>query len=135
MLGEHMAVQIHRWSGLSFAGLRFSNIIMPDRYQTFPNFWKNPDARKPNLWGYVDVRDVAQGCRKALEADIEGTEAIILAAADTAMNRPSADLLAESFPNVPLRKDLDEYETLLSIDKARTLLGYAPQHTWRNHVG
>jgi len=108
---------------------------MPDRYQTFPNFWEKPGTRKRNLWGYVDVRDVAQGCRKALEADIEGTETFILAAADTVMNRPSADLLAESFPNVPLRKDLDEYETLLSIDKARTLLGYAPQHTWRNHVG
>jgi len=26
-------------------------------------------------------------------------------------------------------------ETLLSIDKARRLLGYAPEHTWQRELG
>ena len=28
-----------------------------------------------------------------------------------------------------------EYESLLSIDKARSLLGYEPAHSWRDYVG
>jgi hypothetical protein len=43
-------------------------------------------------------------------------------------------LAAEVFPNLEVRKELTEHETLLSIDKARRLLGFDPQHTWRDHV-
>jgi nucleoside-diphosphate-sugar epimerase len=50
------------------------------------------------------------------------------------MNRSSADLAAEVFPNVPMKKDVGEHETLLSIDKARRLLGYSPEHSWRDEV-
>jgi hypothetical protein len=58
----------------------------------------------------------------------------ILAAADTVMNRPSRELLAEVFPGVPLQKEIGQFETLLSIDKARRMLGYAPRYSWRDHV-
>jgi hypothetical protein len=49
------------------------------------------------------------------------------------MSRSSASLAAEVFPNVKVVKDLAEHETMLSIDKAKRLLGYAPEHTWRNY--
>jgi nucleoside-diphosphate-sugar epimerase len=58
----------------------------------------------------------------------------IIANADTVMSRSSAELLAEVFPGVPVRKTLGEHETLLSIDKARRVLGYEPRHTWRGEV-
>ena len=48
------------------------------------------------------------------------------------MSRPNAELAAEVFPDVPLAGDLGPYETLLSIDKARQLLGYEPRHSWRD---
>ena len=48
-----------------------------------------------------------------------------MAAADTVMTRPSADLMAEVFPTVPLRRPVEGRETLLAIDRARRLLGYA----------
>ena len=47
---------------------------------------------------------------------------------------PSADLVAAEFPGVEVRGDLGEHQTLLSIDKARRLLGYDPRHSWRDHV-
>ena len=50
----------------------------------------------------------------------------MIAAADTVMNRPSAELIAEVYPGVELRGEVGEYETLLSIGKARRLLGYDP---------
>ncbi len=90
--------------------------------------------RKWNLWGYVDVRDVAQAVRRALEADVAGAEVCIVAAADTVMPQPSADLLAEVFPDVPLRRPIEGRESLLAIDHARELLGYEPEHRWADHV-
>jgi hypothetical protein len=70
--------------------------------------------------------------RRALEADVAGAEAFIIAAADTVMHRPSRDLLAEVFPGVPVKDDLAEHGTLLGIGKARRLLGYDPEFTWRS---
>jgi len=58
----------------------------------------------------------------------------IVAAADTVMNRPSADLLAEVFPGVTLTRDVGTYGTLLAIDKARQALGFEPEHSWRDHI-
>lgn len=51
------------------------------------------------------------------------------------MSRSSADLAAEVFPGVELVKEVGERETLLSIDKAKRMLGYAPEHSWRDHAG
>ncbi|HRV96218.1 MAG TPA: NAD(P)-dependent oxidoreductase [Anaerolineae bacterium] len=134
VLSEEMARQFNRWSSLPFIGLRLSNIMEPDDYQRFPGFWDDPRQRKWNLWGYVDARDVAQSCRLGLEADIRGAEAFIIAAADTVMNRPNRELMAAVFPDVTLREGTGDFETLLAIDKARKLLGYAPNYSWRDHL-
>ena len=134
---ETVAGHIAQWSGLPFIALRFSNIMAPEDYQRFAEFQDDPHARKWNLWGYIDQRDVALSCRLALEADagtVQGNPAFIIAAADTVMNRPSAELLAEVFPGVRLTRDVGESGTLLAIDRAREVLGFHPEHSWRNHV-
>jgi nucleoside-diphosphate-sugar epimerase len=134
---ETIAEHIAKWSGIPFVALRFSNIMDPDDYQEFPSFWLDPHARKWNLWGYVDARDVAAACRLALEAPAEtvaGSPGYIIAAADTVMNRPSQALLAEVFPGTPLTREVGEFGTLLAVDRARQALGYQPAHSWRDHV-
>jgi len=132
VLGEEMARQINRWSGVPFVGLRFTNIMEPHDYAKFPAFSDDPYLRKWNLWSYVDARDVAQSCRLGLEADIKGAEAFIIAAADTVMTRPNRELLAEVFPDVPVRDEVGDFTSLLSSKKAHRLLGYQPQYSWRN---
>ena len=134
---ETIAGHIAEWSGIPYIGLRFSNIMAPEDYQEFPSFWPDPHARKWNLWGYIDERDVAASCRLALEAPadaVKGNPAFIIAAADTVMNRPSAELLAGVFPGVPLTRDVGTFGTLLAIDRARQALGFEPAHSWRDHV-
>jgi len=134
---ETVAGHIAQWSGIAYVALRFSNIMAPEDYQRFAEFQDDPHARKWNLWGYIDQRDVALSCRLALEADagaVTGNPAFIIAAADTVMNRPSAELLAEVFPGVRLTRDVGESGTLLAIDRAREVLGFHPEHSWRDHV-
>src|SRR2546421_7329037 len=95
--GEALAQQFARWTGIAYVGLRFSNVMEPHDYARFPGFWDDAQLRRWNLWGYVDARDVAQACRLALDAEISGAEVFIIAAGDTVMNRPNAELMAEVF--------------------------------------
>jgi len=131
-LSEKLAEQLCRQDpAMKIYGLRFSNVMLPEDYAGFPDFEADPGLRSWNLWGYIDARDGAQAVRRALEHGGTGAEVFVIANADTVMTTPSADLMARVFPDVPLRHDLGEHETLLSIEKARRVLGYAPEHSWR----
>lgn len=133
-LEEQMAIQLTRWDPeLSITGLRFSNVMDPEDYEDFPSFDSDATLRKWNLWGYIDGRDGAQAVARALENGKPGFEAFIIANEDTVMSRSSASLAAEVFPGVKVVKELGEHETMLSIDKAKRLLGFAPEHTWRTY--
>jgi nucleoside-diphosphate-sugar epimerase len=133
-VGEAMAEQFCRWDPeLKIVGLRFSNVMEPDEYRAFPGFDADARQRMWNLWGYIDARDGAQAIRKALEADLTGADVFIIANADTVMSRSNAELAAEVFPDVPLA-DVGSNATLLSIEKARRILGYEPQHSWRDQA-
>lgn len=133
-LEEQMAVEMTRWDAeLSITGLRFSNVMDPEDYEAFPSFDADPKLRKWNLWGYIDGRDGAQAVVRALEHGKPGFEAFIIANEDTVMTRSSASLAAEVFPNVKVTRELGEHETMLSIDKAKRLLGFAPEHSWRTY--
>jgi nucleoside-diphosphate-sugar epimerase len=131
-LEEEMARQFCRWvPDLKAIGLRFSNVKDPEDYADFPGYDDDPQLRRWNLWGYIDGRDGAQAVRLALEHQATGVEVFVIANADTVMSRRSADLAAEVYPGVPVTRELGEHETMLSIDKARRVLGYDPQHSWR----
>jgi nucleoside-diphosphate-sugar epimerase len=131
-LEEQMAAQLCRWDPqLKMIGLRFSNVMEPADYAGFPAFDADARLRKWNLWGYIDARDGAQAVCKALEYERPGCDVFVIANADTVMSRPNSDLLAEVFPGVPVRDGVGAHDTLLSIDKARRLLGYEPAHSWR----
>jgi nucleoside-diphosphate-sugar epimerase len=132
---ETIAEHIAGWSGIPFVALRFSNILGPEEQLAFPSYWDDPLIRKWNLWGYIDVRDAARACRLGLDAPVEGAASFIIAAADTVMNRPSADLLHEVFPGVEPTREVEGFETLLSIERARRTLGFDPQHSWRDAAG
>jgi nucleoside-diphosphate-sugar epimerase len=134
LLSEELARQVNRWAGTPFVALRFSNIMELEDYQRFPSYWDDARLRRWNLWGYVDARDVAESCALALERDVDGAEHYIIAAADTVMNRPSRELMAEVFPEVPYQPTAGDYDTLLSNEKARAMLGYSPRHSWRDHL-
>jgi nucleoside-diphosphate-sugar epimerase len=134
-LEEEMAGQLCRWDpGLKMIGLRLSNVMYPEDYAQFPSFDEDPLLRKWNLWGYIDARDGAQACRLALEHDATGRDVFIIANADTVMSTPSAELAAAVFPGVEVRGDVSGTVTLLSIDKARRVLGYQPAYSWRDEV-
>lgn len=137
---EDLARHMNRRYGVPFIGLRFSNIFYDKpghvtSYERIPGFWADPKSRMFDLWGYVDARDVAHACVAALDSSVTGAEAVTIAAADTIMRQSNAELVAAAFPGCALRPGTGEHETLISIDKARKLISYDPQWTWRKVLG
>jgi len=131
-LCENMAREMNRWNpGTRFVGLRISNIFEEKDYEQIPSFWTDPTLRKWNLWSWVDSRDVGRACRLGLEAEAAGADVFTIAAAETLMKTPSRELMASVFPGVPVDPKLGRFDTLLSIEKARRVLGYAPRRNWR----
>ena len=132
LLGEEMAKQFCRWDPeLKIIGLRLSNVMDPSDYARFPSFQDDAAKRKWNLWGYIDARDAAQAFRLALESRLKGAEIFVIANADTVMNRSNEELLTELYPSVPRKRAFGPNETLLSIEKARNVLGYEPRYSWQ----
>jgi nucleoside-diphosphate-sugar epimerase len=134
-IGEEMARHFCRWDPeAKIISLRFSNVMLVSDYAEFPSFEDNPSRRKWNLWSYIDARDAAQAVRKAIEAPLKGTEVFIIANADTVMTTPITQLMAQFYPDVPWRREVGPLDSMFSIDKARRMLGYEPQHSWRSEV-
>src|SRR6478672_11584159 len=132
LLGEEMAKQFCRWDPeLKIIGLRLSNVMDPTDYERYPSFQDDAAKRKWNLWGYIDARDAAQAFRLALESSLKGAEVFVIANADTVMRRSNDELLNEHYAGVPRKRALGANETLLSIEKARRILGYEPRYSWR----
>ena len=132
VLGEEIIATASRRTGIPAVSLRIMNVIQGDGYYAFP--WPTPVgllATRFVMWPYVDVRDAAIACRQALEADITGHEACFIAAEDIRFDAPTAALLHEFAPKVQVRKSLDGSASVISIEKARRLLGYQPQYSWR----
>ena len=132
-LEEELAKEFVRWDpNLSISALRFSNVIAPEEYAGFPAFDADPALRQWNLWTYIDVRDGARAVLRAVENGVPGFEPYIIANPDSVMSRSSASLAAEVFPDVPFTTQVDGTGSLYSSDKARRILGFDPQHSWRD---
>jgi len=122
-------------SGADIYALRIGNVIEPHEYAALVPGWKSdPAFRKKIAWSYIDARDLGEITRLAIETDGLGYQVFNAANDDTSADLPTAELLRRFYPNVPVRAELGEYETLLSNRKAREMLGFRPAHPWRENV-
>jgi len=132
-LEETLEKELVRWHPeVSITALRFSNVMVPADYAEFPSFDADAARRKWNLWSYIDARDGAAVIARALEVAPAGFDHFLIAAGDTVMSRPNAELVAEVFPDVEVRGELGVNASLFSTTKAQRLLGWTPRHSWRD---
>src|SRR5581483_11463727 len=97
-------------------------------------FWNNPGGEAAaNLWGYIDARDAAQACRLALQADLTGHEPFFIAAPNTFMKTPTADLVRRFYPETKIREERQGKWALLSTAKAERMLGFRAEHLWESY--
>jgi nucleoside-diphosphate-sugar epimerase len=121
-------------SGLDIYALRIGNVIEPHEYELFPRWFADPGFRKRIAWSYIDARDLGQLVRLAIEKDGLGFQVFNAANDDTSSDLPTRELIERFYPGVPVKGELGEFETLLSNKKARDVLGFCPEHSWRHYV-
>ncbi len=132
-LGEELAAAYARRRQVQIASLRYT-WVMDDEIRARARADGDPQAQQERgakgFWSWIDVRDVASACRLAVESSWHGHERFWINAADTILDLPTADALAKWYPGVPLRTPLAGHAAVLSIDKARRMLGWEPAHSW-----
>ena len=132
VLEEAMAAQLVRWDPeLSITALRYTNVVPADGYASFDRA-DDPTYRRDLIGSYVDARDGALAVSLALQHAKPGFEVYNVAAPDSGLSIPSAELAASWFPGTPVAKPLGEFESLMSTDKAQQRLGFRAEHLWRD---
>ncbi|WP_404350871.1 NAD(P)-dependent oxidoreductase [Phycicoccus jejuensis] len=133
VVNETTARSLQRRTGADVYGLRINNVIEPHEYaERFPGFLEDPAQRRRNIFAYIDVRDLAQAIDRCLATDGLGFEVFNIANADHSVAATTAELVEQFYDGVEVRREMGEHETFFCIDKAKRLLGYEPQHSWRD---
>jgi nucleoside-diphosphate-sugar epimerase len=89
------------------------------------------------LFSYLHAADAARLVERSITADYAGCERFWAVAADTSTTTSTADLLDRCYPDVQVRSEFEPqgHEALISTAKARDLLGWSPEHVWRELKG
>lgn len=83
---------------------------------------------RQDFWTAVDDRDAAQGVEKALTVPYEGCHVLFVNDSHNWAGIPSAELVEVLYPNVKTWvRPVAGTESLVSIERARKLLGYEPE--------
>ncbi|MFT4001420.1 MAG: NAD(P)-dependent oxidoreductase [Rhizobium sp.] len=91
-----------------------------------------PDAAR-DLWAYLDARDAADAFVAAVQRPIIGHLRLLLSAADSYGDRPSAELAAAAYPQAEMRKQLAGNTALIDTSAAYDALGFTPRYSWRDY--
>ena len=143
-LAEQTVAMLARQTGdaTRFAAFRPCYVIAPEEWagaltqqgHTVRERLDDPALSAPALFNYVDARDVATFVDTLLDAlpDIPNPEVFFVGADDALAREPLAELLPRFVPGTEqLAAGLTGTSPAFSNAKARRVLGWRPEHTWR----
>lgn len=137
LICEEMCKTLSRASSMSSIALRPPVVWPPDQYKKMRAQFKENPERGPANWEYgafIDVRDMASACIAALEAKIDGFEAMLVCAADICAAAPARDMATKLSPNAEWRGgpefDTDPFHALVDCRKAHRALNWKPRYSW-----
>jgi nucleoside-diphosphate-sugar epimerase len=123
-----------RW-GIDVVAFRFPLVKeAPVLREIAASFAAEPHRAVREGWAYLDTRDAARAIHLALTMPVSGSHVVGLSAPDTLLDRPTAELLAEFAPGVPVRKPIQDFDAAIDTTRARTLLGFEPHHSIHDRV-
>lgn len=124
-----------RYPGTDIYVLRIGNVIEPSDYEdgTFESYVRKPEGRKRSAWSYIDARDLGNICGLLIKKSGLGYQ-VFNATNDTITTTiPTKEFLKKTCPNVPITKEMGEWDAPLSNKKLRDL-GFKEEHDWRKYV-
>ena len=132
--GEQLMDGAARRSDISGVSLRPSWVQWEGNYEGNIGPWLREPGLSEGFWAYIDVYDLVDAIRLAVEAPTPGHEVVYIATPDVASHEP-LEVLARRFHGdaAPELRPSEE-PGAISIAKARRLLGYDPRRTWRDYL-
>ena len=136
---EATAAMFARRDGMTIAGLRFAWVATRDmQLAHVRERGDRPSVQDAALlFSYIDIRDAARACRLAIEvARVRpfGFRAFNIIAADTLVTIPTEAALRTYAPDTEVRSPLPGFTGGFDITAAREVLGWAPEHSWRDEA-
>ncbi len=134
IVGEQLCRSFSERTGMRTYCFRLTTAVAPgQRYDLYPSRERTMEV---GIYQYFDVRDFAALVELAIVDERVQHEAFLVSAVDSGHQRPTAEVIAEYYPNAELRyAALSSNTPFVDIGKARRLLGFAPRYTWRNQEG
>lgn len=135
VVNERTAQAFQKRSGVDIYGLRIGNVIEPHEYaENFPAYFADPSLRRRNVFCYIDARDLGQIVDRCLTTDGLGYQIFNAGNDDNSVNLTTREIIERFYPEVPVSRELGEYEALYSNRKIRDMLGFREAHAWRHYV-
>jgi nucleoside-diphosphate-sugar epimerase len=134
--GEQLMAAAIRRSDISCLSIRPSWVQWEGNYESNLGPWMTEPGPSPGFWAYIDIYDLADAIRLAAEGDAPGHEVVYIASPDIASHE-TLSVLAQRFhgDDAPEIRALDRPDgNGISIAKARRVLGYDPQRSWRDYL-
>ena len=120
-------------TGFDIYALRINNVIEPHEYaEQFPAYMKDPGLRRRNIFAYIDARDLAQMVERCLATDGLGYQVFNVSNDDNSVGIDTATIMARYYQGVPQKREMGAHETFYDNSKAKRMVGFAPQHSWRD---
>ena len=129
--GEEIAQAHHGQDGLEVTTLRSVYTALPATMAMLSRTNGIKDPIYSHL-AYVDVFDHARAARLAIETKADGYRVVYLAADDSRVAEPLAELLPKLHAPIGDRAaQLTGSRSSISNQRAKELLGWSPQNSWR----
>ncbi len=131
-LGEEILEAATRRTGIRSIVLRPTSVVGPEDYaERVPRMLENGGG----ILAYVDARDFARAVRAALEDTAIEHDRFFITADDAMSREPLATAFPRRFPGSEAAcAGLTGTEGPISCAKAKRMLGYRPQHSWRTET-
>lgn len=130
-INERTAEMFHRRTGMQIVSLRLSTVVTPEFFAEFFADKYTPEKRRKSLWSYIDVRDAASACILALETKGLGAAMMNITDDYTCVDIKTLELMNTWYPHTEIRTNLQDYQAIVSNEKAKKLLNWQPQFSWR----
>ena len=123
-------------TGIDIYGLRINNVIEPHEYaENFPTFLADPATRRRNIFAYIDARDLGHMVDCCLKTDGLGYQVFNVSNDDLSVGITADEVRAQFYQGAPVTRTMRIDETMYANYKAKQMVGFAPQHSWKEVLG
>jgi nucleoside-diphosphate-sugar epimerase len=120
--------------GMETVLIRAPWIVTPEELQAL----RTTNGRTPTrftTYHYIDVRDLAEACRLAVERPITGSVVLMVGSGDSSLAEPLSSVLPRLMPSLgDMAENLTGSRPAVSIARAKEVLGWSPRHFWRDRT-